>query len=141
MKFWINVIGALVLAGIGFLVFTNISNNTKHPRPSNEQIKATLLSTVPPSYEIGKVNLLDKTIYVSASTTVILPEEDAMTRIANNVVRLGWKRTDTRLINAAVFCKEPMVLKVVGPTLLSDEHRSYYLEVSWGNYFSYCGDS
>ena len=140
MKSWINVIGALILAGIGFLVFTSISNNTKYQRPSNEQIKTALLSAVPPAYEVGKVDFLDKTIYVSASMTVISPKEDAVARIANNVTPLGWKQTDTRLISTAIFCKEPMVLKVVGPTLLSDEQRSYYLEASWGNYFSYCGN-
>ena len=141
MKNWINVIGALAIAGIGFLVVRNISNNTKQPRPSNEQIKASLLSAIPHAYESGKVDFLDKTIYVAASTTVISSGEDTETNIANNVTQLGWKKTDTRLIRTAVFCKSPMVLKVIGPTLLSGDRRSYYLEASWGNYFSYCGNS
>ena len=141
MKIWINVIGALALAGIGFLVLTNLSRNTKLPRPSNEQIKTALLSAVPNAYEIGEVNFLDKTVYVSASTTAISSEEEAGTRIAKNVMRLGWKQTDTRLIRTTIFCKKPLVLKMVGPTLLSNDRHSYYLEASWGNYFSYCGNS
>jgi hypothetical protein len=141
MKIWINFIGALAIAAIGFLVFKNISNNTRQPRPSNEQIKASLLSAVPHVYESGKVDFLDKTIYVAASTTVIASGEDAEADIASNVTQLGWKQTDTRLIRTAVFCKSPMVLKVIGPTLLSGDRHSYYLEASWGNYFSYCGNS
>ncbi|MEI2678849.1 MAG: hypothetical protein V9G29_13860 [Burkholderiaceae bacterium] len=93
MKIWINVIGALAIAGIGFLVFRSISNNTKQPRPSNEQIKTSLLSAIPHAYESGKVDFLDKTIYAAASTTVISSGKDAGTDIANNVTQLGWKKT------------------------------------------------
>lgn len=130
-----------MIAGIGFLVFKNISNNTKQPRPSNDQIESALLSVVPHAYETSEVGFLDKTIYVSASTTVISSGEDARTSIASNAAQFGWKQADTRLIRTTVFCKQPMVLRMVGPTLLPGDRHSYYLEASWGNYFSYCGNS
>lgn len=141
MRIWTNITGALLIAGIGFFVFKNISNNTRQPRPSNKQIEASLLAAVPRAYEAGKVDFLDKTIYVSASTTIVSEREDAGASIASNVTQSGWRKADTRLVGTAVFCKEPLVLKVIGPTPLAEDRYSYYLEASWGNYFSYCGRS
>ena len=140
MRLLVNVIGAIAIAAIGFIVFRGISRNPMEPRPSNESIQRDLLSAIPMTadHEVSKVDFLDKTVLVAASTTLISSSNAVGNQIADQLANEGWEKASTPLVRTAVYCRKPIVLKVIGPTLLTEARFSYYLEASWGNYFSYC---
>lgn len=141
MRLLVNAIGAIAIAAIGFMVFRGITRNTMEPRPSNESIKQDLLSAIPSTagHKIGKVDFLDKTVLVAVSTTLISSSNAVGDQIADKLADAGWKKAKTSLVRTAVYCRKPIAMKVLGPTVLSEARFSYYLEASWGNYSSYCG--